>query len=821
MHDPTAKIKLAARILVVEHDHAAAAEMCSQLGSLNYQICGCVDAGAAAVDAAQALRPDLVVINAVLPGEISGIQAAEEIYRRQGTPLLFLSAYSDPDTVGRALAAQPYGYLTKPFDIRELYAQIEVALAKGRADQQARDALQWYSATLRGVADSVIVTDAAAGVRYLNPAAEKLLGWNLADAEGQDIDVVLHLQDAAGLVLASPLRSMMAEGAPALMPGCMYVRPRQGEPCMVEDSAAPIYGAHGDLLGSVMVLRDIRQRAAAEQQLRRSEERFRNAFDLAPGGMALTGPDGRFIRVNSALCQLLRADAQQLAGRRLDDFAAAPSTAAPHLEALRDGQATTEFEQRLRVGAADVWVLVSVSTLRPEDGGGQLFQLNDITQRKRAERKLARLAHFDGPTGLPNRTAISKELERQIALARRRAQRLAVMFIDLDYFKHVNDSLGHEAGDQLLRVISKRLRNAVRESDTVGRMGGDEFVVLLPEVTDLSDILRVAAKMQAECLKPALVRGRELRVGISLGVSLYPDDAEDARTLLRYADSAMYQAKAEGRGNIQFYRRAMTRGIDQRLRMGADLRRALDCGEFELHFQPIVALDSLRPRSVEALLRWRHPQLGLLGPDSFLPVIEDIGLAGALGAWVCRTACHTALAWLHAAAEPLQLAINLSPSQFRDRMLVANIGEALTTSGLPPQQLCLEITEHVLLEDTQHNREVLGQLKALGVKIAIDDFGTGYSSLSYLGRYGADELKIDRSLTEDVCEKTEHAAIVRAAIAMARSLRLTVITEGVENAQQHELLRALGADWGQGYWYLAPCPAEAFLAWLTQQAGVA
>jgi diguanylate cyclase (GGDEF)-like protein/PAS domain S-box-containing protein len=807
------------KILVVEHEQQVAVQLCRELTALGFKICNCVATGADAIAAAQASRPDLVLINAVLPGDVSGIRAAEAISSMLQVPILFLSAYSDEQTVIRALAAQPYAYLTKPFNIRELYAQLLVSLAKGQRDSMTREALLWYEATLRGVADAVIVIDGTARVRYLNPAAERLIGVSQKEALGHDIDGLLHLQDLHGAALGSPFRELISGTPHCEMPAAFQVRGLDETLHTVEDAASPIYSSQGDLLGALMVLRDTQQRTEAEQKLRLSEERFRNAFDLAPNGMALASPEGRFIQVNDALCRMLRAEPAQLNGRLLDEFCTGDVTAAAQLRRLHDDpRASVQFEQSLMTGTSEICALVSASEIRrPLEPDMLLLQLHDLTERKKAEQRLTHLAHFDALTDLPNRAAISEEIERQINVARRHGHRLAVVFLDLDYFKHVNDSLGHEAGDELLRVIAQRLRRAVREADMVGRLGGDEFIVLLGDIKELSDVVRVAAKMQSECLKPVQLLGNELRVGISLGVSLFPDDASDPRTLLRYADSAMYKAKTAGRNTLQFYRQEMTSDMEQRLRLGANLRDAVARGELELYFQPIVSFDCTAPHGAEALLRWHHPELGLLGPDEFLPVAEDIGLSAELGQWVLEAACRAATAWPVGEKSALHLAVNVSPSQFRKGNLRKLVGEALALSGLPAHRLCLEITEQVVLENNDWNNDILHSLKELGVRISSDDFGTGYSSLSYLIHFSPNEMKIDRSLIQHVCDDREHAAIVRAAVAMAHSLQLKVVTEGVESAAQHDVLKDLGCDLAQGYWYLRPCPADEFQQWMVSR----
>ena len=808
----------AARILVVEHEADVALQLCHELGSLGFKICACVANGADAIKAAFAARPDVVLINAVLPGEVDGIRAAEDISRALQVPILFLSAYSDPDTVTKALDAHPYAYLTKPFDIAELYAQLLVCLAKGQQDSQAREALMWYEATLRSVADGVIVVDEAARLRFLNPAAERLTGCVQQDVLGHHIDSVLRLQDLDGQPIATPLREPLSGAAASPLPRSLHVVARNGALRTVEQTASPIHSTQGALLGALMVLRDTQDRTEAEQKLRSSEERFRNAFDLAPNGMAMATAQGRFIKVNNALCRLLHTPREQLLGRQLDDFGTGDMHAAPVLGTLAQaGDAGVQFEQTLESAGGQVVALVSASLIRlPRDAAGAaepdlvLLQLHDLTERKKAERQLTHLAHHDSLTDLPNRAAITEEIERLIAMARRRGKRLAVVFLDLDYFKNVNDSLGHETGDELLRVIAARLRGSVRESDMVGRLGGDEFVVLLPEVEQLTDIASVAAKMQAECLRAIYLHGHELRVGTSVGISLYPDDATEPRSLLRYADSAMYKAKAAGRNAIEFYQRDMTSGMEQRLRLAAGLRHAVEQQQFELYFQPIVAIDSSAPHAAEALLRWNHPVLGLLGPDEFLPLAEDIGLGAQLGAWVLETACHEATAWPGDGAHAVQLAVNVAPSQFRKGDLVELVKGALAHSGLSPERLCLEITEHVMLEDNAWNRDLLRSLKALGVRISIDDFGTGYSSLSYLIKFSPSEMKIDRSLIEHLCDTTEHEAVVRAVVAMAHSLQLLVVAEGVETREQDLALRGIGCDLAQGFWYQRPSPAAQF-----------
>jgi diguanylate cyclase (GGDEF)-like protein/PAS domain S-box-containing protein len=535
--------------------------------------------------------------------------------------------------------------------------------------------------------------------------------------------------------------------------------------------------------------------------------------------VALVDRDNRFVRVNHALCRLLGAPAEQLVGVDQAEFAA-PGDMAIEKEFQQDllsgRSASVQFDRRYRSrDGRQVWALVSASLL-PANHDPQHFlvQVNDVTERKLAEEELARMAHYDALTGVANRTLLNEEVEREIAVARRHQCRLAVVFIDLDYFKHINDSLGHEAGDTVLKVIAGRLSGAVRETDTVGRMGGDEFVVVLSEVDDARDVLALTEKLRSECAKPVKLDGHEVQLAISTGISLFPDDAQDFRTLLRFADSALYHAKAEGRNNVQFYRPELTAQMELRVRLGAGLRVALDRHELELYYQPIVTLSDDRPAAAEALIRWNHPDLGLLMPDTFLPVLEEASMGEAIGAWAINEACLQAALWNAGGRSPLRVAVNVTAAQFKSGKLVDTVERALAQAGLAGERLCIEITEQHLLSDSERTHATISALKGLGVHVAIDDFGTGYSSLSYITRFRPSELKIDQSLIADVDTDPERAGLVIAALAMARSLKLDVVTEGVETEAEQTWLREHGCAMAQGYLYARPCPAPAFRAWL-------
>ncbi|MBP1690564.1 MAG: diguanylate cyclase/phosphodiesterase with sensor [Deltaproteobacteria bacterium] len=434
----------------------------------------------------------------------------------------------------------------------------------------------------------------------------------------------------------------------------------------------------------------------------------------------------------------------------------------------------------------------------------------EVNERRVAEARASYLAHHDELTGLPNRVLFMERLQQAIAQAGRSGHSVAVLFLDLDRFKNINDSLGHATGDQLLKVVGALCARAVRDGDTVARSGGDEFIVCLNEVESAEQAGSVARGLLAEVARGFDIGAHKLHANASIGITLYPADGADAETLVRNADTAMYHAKDDGRGTFHFFREQMTERVKRRLALEIGLRGALDRNELVLHFQPIVALETGKLLGAEALVRWNHPERGLVSPAEFIPVAEDIGLIGQLGEWVLNEACAHAMRWTMPGGHRPFVAVNLSARQFQEGSLVAVVQAALARSGLAAPNLELEITESMLMQQTDRTVRVLHELESLGVKLAIDDFGTGYSSLGYLKRFPVSTLKIDRSFLRDVARDEDDRAIVSAVMAMARSLDLTVTAEGVERAEQVAFLRELGCDQVQGYLYSRPVPAAEF-----------
>jgi diguanylate cyclase (GGDEF)-like protein len=500
---------------------------------------------------------------------------------------------------------------------------------------------------------------------------------------------------------------------------------------------------------------------------------------------------------------------------------------AAHLreEAVQD----REREANLRNGVADTREGFRAAVPAPDTSDNHMNNLQEANEhlviatleaRKLTEQvqiakdHLDHLAHHDVLTDLPNRILLQDRLGQAIELAHRQGRQLAVMFMDIDQFKHVNDSLGHAVGDQLLQSVAQRLKACVRHSDTVSRQGGDEFVLLLPFIEHPEDAALSAQKLLATIAEPHHLRQHDLHASVSIGISVYPNDGQDAETLIMNADAAMYNAKEKGRNTYSFFRQDMNDRAVWRQSTEASLRNALERHEFVLHYQPKINFQSGAIVGVEALIRWRHPERGLLAPAQFVSIAEDCGLILSIGRWVLREACHQARVWLQMGLPPITIAVNTSALEFRANDFLEYIRETLDDTGLEPRYLQLELTESILMKDSKSANTVLHALAELGVKLAVDDFGTGYSSLSYLKQFPIDTLKIDQSFVRQMTSNPEDAIIVSTVISMGNSLKKHIIAEGVETQEQYALLRAQHCDEGQGNYFCCPQESEALAALL-------
>jgi len=556
---------------------------------------------------------------------------------------------------------------------------------------------------------------------------------------------------------------------------------------------------------------DVTERRNAERLLRESEQRYRLLFERNLAGVFRTTIDGRVLECNEALARTFGYDSPaDLLAQSADSVYEHAEERHRLMSRVREQGTLSNVEVRMRRrDGTPIWVLENITLLEGDVLEGTII---DITDRKTAQEQMEYQAYHDVLTGLPNRLLFRDRIGVALAHARRHRTAAAVMFLDLDQFKIVNDSLGHTIGDALLQAVAARLVASVRGHDTVARMGGDEFTVLLSDVADSSNAATVAQKILESVSYPMMVDGHELFVTTSLGIALYPDDGGDAETLLKNADRAMYHAKEQGRNNFQFASVAALEATTGRLSLERSLHHAFDRQEFVVHYQPMINVATGATIGAEALIRWNHPEQGQMLPDDFIGVAEECGLIHPMGEWVLRTACAQMKRWHDAGRGDLRLAVNLSPRQFQQHNLASMIEDVLRETEYPGELLDIEITESTAMQHAEMSLAIMSRLKEMGIRISIDDFGTGYSSLSYLKRFPIDTVKIDQNFVHDLGSGSSGGAIISAVISMARALNLNVVAEGVENQEQLDFLRRENCEAIQGFYCSAPLPAAEFEA---------
>jgi diguanylate cyclase (GGDEF)-like protein/PAS domain S-box-containing protein len=666
-----------------------------------------------------------------------------------------------------------------------------------------------YRGLLEAAPDAMVVVNQGGEIVLLNVQAEKQFGYRRDELVGQKVKNIIP-EGFAERLIADGTRSAAEALAQQIGTGIeLSGRRRDGSEFPIEIMLSPLESAEGILVTAA--IRDISVRQDAEKHLAQMESRYRGLLEAAPDAMVVVNQGGEIVLLNVQTEKQFGYRRDELVGQKVKNII--PEGFAERLIADALRSAEDALAQQIGTGielngrrkdGSEFPIEIMLSPLESAEGILVTAAIRDITTRKKAEAQMTHSAEHDFLTGLPNRMLLNDRVNQAIILAERHRKKVAMLFLDLDGFKHINDSLGHPIGDKLLQSLAKRLVDCVRGSDTVSRQGGDEFVVLLSEVEQSEDAAIAARRMLKAVAEAHPIDKHDLHVTTSIGVSVYPDDGLDAETLIKNADTAMYQAKENGQQSYQFFKPAMNVRAVERQSIEEGLRRALERQEFALHYQPKINLRTGQITGAEALLRWAHPIRGPVSPAQFIPVAEDCGLILPIGNWVLREACQQARVWVDAGLPLGTMAVNISAIEFRDENFLDGVLAILKDTGLDPRFLELELTESVLMKHAESTVSILKKLRARGVQVAVDDFGTGYSSLSYLRKFSIDALKIDQSFVRQITTVPDETTIVTAVISMGRNLNLRVVAEGVETQEELTFLQAHQCDEAQGYYFSRP-----------------
>jgi len=698
------------------------------------------------------------------------------------------------------------GEVTNYMSIRENISELRAVMTRLQ-ESEGR-----FRGAMAAMVEGLAILSPNGRFLFGNRAAEQLLQLAEGELQGmepQDIPLERLREDGTPYLMDEfPSAITLREGR-EVRDAVVGYRAPDGQVTWVSLNTTPLLMGEAQNCGAVVTFTDITERRRADEQLKLAYAAIHHSGE----GILVTDAAHRIVSANPAFESVTGYAAAEIIGKTPGYVSSAKhgdqfyATVQEVLDAAGYWQGEV-WNQRKNGEVYPEWM--GVSAVSENDGRPKyyVYIFSDMSERQAAQERIEFLAHHDPLTGLPNRLLLRDRAEQAQAQATRMQSRVALMFLDLDRFKTINDSLGHPVGDALLLTVVERLKGCVRDSDTISRQGGDEFIILLNDVRDSEAASRVADKIHQRMGEPIVLGNQTLISSFSIGIALYPDDGEDFDSLLQKADTAMYHAKESGRNSHRFFTEQMNLQVVEHMTMETQLRSALERNEFVLHYQPQLDLHEGGIVGVEALIRWNNPEFGLVSPAKFIPVAEDSGLIVPIGAWVLNEACRQAKAWQDAGLPPFVVAVNLSAVQFRRLDLVNTVINALVLSDLDSQWLELELTESILIQDAEATLDSVRRLKALGVKLSVDDFGTGYSSLAYLKRFSVDKLKIDQSFIRDLVADPDDAAIVRAIIQMARSLKLTTIAEGVETEELSNLLRLFHCDEIQGYWFARPIPAD-------------
>lgn len=713
-------------------------------------------------------------------------------------------------------------------DISYALENLELEHRRKQAEDMLRDREEKLAVTLNSIGDAVIVTNVCGAITTMNPVAEALTGWHFAQARGKNLAEVFVIVNTLTKEPASnPVEQILQEERVIRLPEHSTLISRQGTEFQISDSAAPIRDKNNQIIGVVLVFQDITEQYATYAALKLSEERFKDVIASSGAYIWELDMELRYSYLTPEVELIKGYPVAQLLGHRPVEFIV-PEQAELVLQTMQSAlDRKSSFEliyQNINPDGETLWEEVKGQVVLDEQG--QAIKLRgagvSINQRKQAEAEIERLAYYDTLTNLPNRRLLSNRLADEIVTSKRHGTFGAVLFLDLDHFKNLNDSLGHAIGDELLIQIAERLKNQLREEDFVARLGGDEFVILLPDLSDtlesaINNVRKVTEKIFAALREPYLLKNYSYHSNSSIGITLFPQEQQNAATILKQADTALYRVKASGRNMFQFYHPQMQETAYKRLEMEKNLRIALNEDQLQLYYQPqLNHLDQIV--GAEVLLRWIHPYTGFISPDQFIPIAEEAGLIVEIGDWIFNHVFNQLKSWQQSGLlkSNQHISINVSPKQFEKDNFFQALSKIVRQTGVDASSIILELTEGAFLNNIDTTIEKMLQLRSLGFTFSIDDFGTGYSSLAYLKRLPVKELKIDKAFVDDIEHDSDDRAIIETVIAMAQHLKLSVIAEGVETQQQLDYLKENNCLNFQGYFFSKPLDKNAFESYLRQ-----